>query len=120
MALHAEKYGDAEYLSPTIDSFGAILQMGTNYEETAWEDRSGDIGYWRGLAVLCLTGFDAGSMTAEEKTAAERFAYLPDGHPHLRLEVDLINDRGSYDADLISGLIQQSEGITGSLVNGVL
>jgi hypothetical protein len=80
-----------------------------------------DTGYWRGIAVLVLVQMEVPVFTRDQKAAAERFAKLPGGHPDLQLEIDLINERSSYDADLIGGLLQQSAKIaSSSLREGIL
>lgn len=80
-----------------------------------------DEGYWRGIAVLVLVQMEVPVFTRDQKAAAEQFARLPGGHVDLQQEIDLIDERGSYDADLISGLLKQSARIASrSLREGIL
>lgn len=102
--------------------FSAAIMYWENFmnPEMTDLDRTHDVGYWRGIAILVLIDAELDAHTNMQKSEAVRFASLPSGHPDLQREIDLINERDSYDADLIADLLQQAEGITGSLVNGIL
>lgn len=77
-------------------------------------------GYWRGVAVLSLIDIAVPLDNKEDVDAAMRFIDLPGGHPDMQREVTLINDRHSYDADLISGLLKNSAEVASAIQNGVL
>lgn len=89
-------------------------------EGKAHEDRTGNTGYWRGLAALCICDLGVPTVSAEQKEAAERFALLHGGSVSLQQLVSIINERRSFDADLISDLLQQAESVTPSLQEGLL
>lgn len=105
-----------EYFTSSLTHLESYLQpIGGEFEVRT------DEGYWRGIAVLVLVQMEVPVFTRDQKAAAERFAKLPGGHPDLQREVALIDERGSYDADLISGLLQQSAKIaSSSLREGIL
>jgi hypothetical protein len=104
-----------EGLPVSISGLNRNLQEGK-----ARQDRTDNVGYWRGLAALCISDLGIPTVTPEHRDAAERFALTHGGRVSLRQLVDLINDRGSFDADLISDLFQQSDGVAPSLRDGVL
>ena len=76
--------------------------------------------YWRGIAVLSLIEISVPLDNKKDVDAALRFIYLPGGHPDIQREITLINDRRSYDADLISALLKNSAEVASAIQNGVL
>jgi hypothetical protein len=105
-----------EYFASSLLHLESYLQpIGGEYEARI------DKEYWRGIAVLVLVQMEVPVFTRDQKIAASRFAKLPGGHPDLQREIDLIDERSSYDADLISDLLQQSAKIaSSSLREGIL
>lgn len=80
----------------------------------------GNPGYWRGLAVLTLSEVTPKTDTIEQQDEVKRFAALPGGHPDLQQTIDIINAHRSYDAGLVSGLLDAAAGITRPMRSGVL
>lgn len=106
-------------LRPGLSAIMAIIHESLSMDSTSTQVTI-DQGYWRGIAVLAASDVNTRTGTADQRDEVRRFITLPGGHPSPKKTIDLINDRGSYDADLISGLLSATNELPPVLRNGGL
>jgi len=118
--------GNMHHDSPGLETIGGIqwrvMAMRENLT-TPNGDSYRDITdhrFSRGVAVLCMIEPMVLLSTPEQRDVARRFADFAGTHHDSQEIIDLVNSRGSYDVELISGIISEARSLAPAISNGVL